>query len=348
MRARFVLLALAACLCCWACAGPRVVDTPESTSPYDQIPPAAAAEFQAARQRFTQGDVAIARATFERLVETWPDSVVVGIWWQECEAALDDVEELRRRSEEKAQNRPSVASEVLAARAQTDPAGAEVWLARAEARDPGCVWVHYGRAFRAAGESRFEPAREALQRALASDPGHLASRRLEAWILARDGATDEARARLAGWVARAASDPRVLPVQLAEARLDLALLELSSGEPSRAEDQLEELDAALVPAWRFHAARACTRQASGDLEGARADIEAARALAPSELLPAVQDALFHDDFDADPARARAAWTAVREMAASHDDLSAAFETLRARVRLERLERRAANAAGSTP
>jgi len=329
-----------------ACSGPRVVDTPESTSVYDRIPPAAAAEFAAARQRFTQGEVAIARATFERLVETWPDSVVIGIWWQECEAALDDVDELRRRSEEKATNRPSVASEVLAARAQTDPEAAEVWLARAEARDPTCVWVHYARAFRAAGESRYESARQALERALDSDPGHLASRRLEAWILARDGATDEARARLAGWVARAASDWRVFPAQLAEAQLDLALLELSGGEPSRAADQLEELDASLVPAWRFHAARACTRQARGDLEGAREDLEKARALAPSELLPAVQDALFHDDFVADPERARAAWTAVREMAASKDDLAAAFETLRARVRLERLERRAPEPATS--
>jgi hypothetical protein len=68
------------------------------------------------------------------------------------------------------------------------------------------------------------------------------------------------------------------------------------------------------------------------------------------LLPAVQAALFHEDFAGEPERARAAWTAVREMAASHDELSAAFETLRARVRLERIERRTPHegAAGAKP
>lgn len=329
-----------------ACTMTTAIPVPESTSPYDRMPTGAAPEFRAARERYLAGDLAQARAGFERLLDASPDTIPYGIWWQECEAALSDADTLRRLAEERAVLRPSLGSEILAARAQTDPLAAETWIARAEARDPDCVWVHHARAWLAARDGRLDEARLALERALAADPGHLPARRLEVRMLARDGSTEAARLRLSGWVARAANDPFVLPADLAEARLDLALLALGAQEVDDAEEALEDLDPEIVEPWRYAAARACVAREQGDLVAARRHVEDARALAPREVLPAVQEALLFDDHEHDPFRARAAWTVVRELASQADDLSSAFETLRARIRLERLDAAATATAGS--
>ncbi|MBL8693991.1 MAG: tetratricopeptide repeat protein [Planctomycetes bacterium] len=321
----------------------RVVEVPEGRSPYDRVPDALMADFRAARERFVRGDHAPARAGFERLLVRAPDVMPFGVWWQESEAWLSDPQTLRRRSEERAVLAPGVVSELLAARAQTDSAAAEAWLARAEARDPDCVWVHHARAFLALRDGRIDEARLALERALASDPGHLPARRLEVRILVRDGATEAARMRLSGWLERAASDPRVLPGEVAEARLDAALLALATDDIGRAEHELDLLDPEQVEAWRLAALRACVARERGDVAGARRYVDAARAQAPREILPAVQEALLFDEGGRDPFRARAAWVVVRELAAGSDDLAGAFETLRARVRLERIDRQAAAA-----
>lgn len=323
------------------CSVSRVIAVPIDSSVYDRLPPGSLTEFREAREQFQAGDMAQARAAFERLLDASPDTVPFGVWWQECEAALSDPDTLRRRSEERAALRPGVGSEILAARAQTDPIAAESWIARAEARDPDCVWVHYARAFLAARDGRLDEARLALERALAADPGHMPARRLEVRMLTRDGSSEAAGMRLRGWVARALEDPRVLPGELAEARLDLALLSIGAEDLGDAEDELEGLDPQYVEAWRYSAARACLARERGDLAAARRHVEAARALAPREVLPAVQEALLFDDHDRDPYRARAAWTVVRELAAESDEFSSAFETLRARVRLERLDAAAA-------
>jgi Tfp pilus assembly protein PilF len=349
LAARFAtaaLPALLAALCAVGCAGSRVIPVPEGVSPYDRIPDASVADFRAARERFLAGDMAQARARFERLLDAAPDIVPFGVWWQECEASLADPQTLRRRSEERATLRPGVGSEILAARAQTDRAAAETWLARAAERDPACVWVYYARAALAARDGRPDVSRVELEHALALDPGHMPSRRLEIDMLARDGSSDAARIRLTGWVARAGSDPRVLPADLAGARLDLALLALGAQDVDSAADQLEELDPRFLESWRYAAVRAVVAEEEGDLEAARRHIDEARALAPREILPAVQEALLFDDLERDPFRARAAWTVVRELAAESDELSSAFETLRARVRLERLDRAAADPAAT--
>lgn len=330
-----------------ACSISRVVVVPPDTSVYDVLPIGTEAEFRAARESFLAGDAAQARAGFERLLDASPDVVPFGVWWQESEALLSDPDTLRRRSEDRATLHPSVGGEILAARAQLDPVAAETWIARAEARDPDCVWVHHARAYLAAREGRLDEARVALERALAADPGHLPARRLEVRMLARDGSSDAALAHLAGWVARAAEDPRVLPTDLAEARLDLALLSIGAQEIDDAEDELAALDPQYVDAWRYSAARACVARERGDFAAARRHVEDARALAPREVLPAVQEALLFDDTEPDPFRARAAWTVVRELATQNADLSSAFETLRARVRLERLDA-AAEASSEAP
>lgn len=346
ITARRAVLA-AVCALGAGCTITTVIPVPEGTSTYDQIPAGLAAEFRAARVRFLAGDTAQARAGFERLMEAAPGTVPFGIWWQECEAELSDPDTLRRRSEEHTALHPGVAGDILAARAQADPIAAEIWIARAEVRDPDCVWVHHARAFLAARDGRLDEARLALERALAADPGHLPSRRLEVRMLARDGLSEAARMRLAGWVARAAEDPRVLPTDLAEARLDLALLSLGAEDPGDAEDQLDALDPQYVEAWRYSAARACVAQERGDLQAARRHVEDARALAPRQVLPAVQEALLFDDHERDPFRARAAWSVVRELAAQSDEFSSAFETLRARVRIERIDA-AAEAPAQSP
>jgi len=342
-RALFATLAPALFLAA-GCSISRVVSVPEATSAYDRLDGPARARFLDAREQFLAGDVAQARANFERLLDEAPDIVPFGIWWQECEAALGGVDALKFRSEERAVLRPGVGAELLAARAQDDEMSAQVWLARAEVRDPDCAWIHQARAFLAMREGHMDEARLALERALASDPGHLAARRLEVRLLVRDGATEAARMRLAGWIARAKNDPRVLPRDLADAQLDFALLSLGTLEVDDAELALGALDPQFVEPWRLAAAEACVAHERGDFVRARRRVEDARASAPREILPAVQEALLFDDAEPDPFRARAAWVAVRELAATSDDLLGAFETLRARVRIERIDRDAAAAA----
>ncbi len=331
-----------------SCVGTRVIPVPESTSVYDRVPDGSTTDFRAARAQYAAGDMAQARARFERLIDVWPDVVPFGVWWQECEVALTDPDSLRRRTEERATLHPGVGVEILAARAQSNPEAAEVWIARAEARDPACVWIPYARAFAAAREGEIDAARVQIARALTIDPGHLPTRRLEIDILERDGSSEAARIRLAGWVARAADDPRVLPTDLAGARLDLALLAIGAQDVDSAQEQLEELDARYVQAWRLAATRAVVAHEQGDVAAARKHVDAARALAPREILPAVQEALLFDDDAHDPFRARAAWTVVRELASESDELSSAFETLRARVRLERLDREGASPPSDAP
>jgi predicted Zn-dependent protease len=338
-----VRTAFVAALLGTACSMTRVVEMPESQSAHDRVPDARMADFRAARGQFLRGDLAQARAGFDRLLDREPGVVTFGIWWQEAQAGLAAPEELRRRSAERAELAPGVPLLVLAARAEPDPIAAEVWLARAEALDADCAWVHHARAFLAFREGRLDEARLALERALASDPGHLAARRLEIRVLARDGATEAARSRLAGWIERAAHDPRVLPRDLAEARLDQALLSIGAQDLADAEQALDELDPAWVEPWRLAAARAVLAQERGDLTAARRHVEDARARAPREILPAVQEALLFDEPGGDPYRARAAWIAVRDLAVQSSDLASAFEMLRARVRLGRLDRAAAAA-----
>ncbi len=342
------IAALAAALCLAACGAPRARDIPDEAERSSSVPATAWSVFLEARAKLLAGDAAGARGLLQPLLADHPDSVAIGRWWQEAEAAAGDEAFLLEHSRELAEAAPSAATCVLAARAEKDPASASAWLDRGERLDPDNPWVHHARAVLAARAGEHVAARRALARALAADPGHRQSLRLEAWFLARDGELEKARALLAGWLGRAADDPRLLPALVEEARLDLALLELQTGEPAEAEDLLAAVDRAHVAPWRFRAARAAVRQATGDTLGALEDARAAREAAPQELLPWVQEALLQEEHLGAPELALPAWQAARALAGARDDLPSTFETLRARVHIERLTGAAAKAAAEQP
>jgi tetratricopeptide (TPR) repeat protein len=132
----------------------------------------------------------------------------------------------------------------------------------------------------------------------------------------------------------------VPPALVAGAQLDLALIDLAAGELGDAEDALDAIDPAWIEPWRLHTARAALLHAGGEHERALAEARAARASAPEEVLPVVQEAFLLEDHLGDPAGAALAWARARELAGEREDLAAALEIVRARVRIERLERAA--------
>ena len=76
---------------------------------------------------------------------------------------------------------PTVVTEVLRARAETDLRAAATQLERAIELDPTCAWAHYGLSHVLLGDrsrvDRWSGARQSLARALELDPGHVRARR---------------------------------------------------------------------------------------------------------------------------------------------------------------------------
>src|SRR5205814_6257323 len=123
-----------------ACGGPNVTPIPITSSRFDALPDPGIAAFTAARARFDAGEIAAARAAFERLAAQDPDNVIVGAWLQECELDLAASEgttprAIAERWAAAASLHPSAASLVLAARVEPDPKSAVALLEKAEALD---------------------------------------------------------------------------------------------------------------------------------------------------------------------------------------------------------------------
>jgi tetratricopeptide (TPR) repeat protein len=338
-----VLLALA------ACGGPNVTPIPDTTSRFDALAEPEIAPFAAARARFDAGEIAAARAAFERLSKQDPENVIVGAWLQECEIGLAASESTTTRAIAErwaaaARLHPSAASLVLAARVDPDPKSAAALLEKAETLDKSCAWVFYGRAFLAAQAGDYAEARKWVARSVQADPGHLWTRWLEAWILARSGTVEEGIAALLAWLDRARDDARVESRLVHEADLDLALLWVLDDEPDKARKALESVDVLKVDAVRRLEAAACVEQALHDVKRALAAAEAAGRVAPGELLPALQVAILHDEWLDDPVAAEADWTRVLKMARASSELSAVLQRTRASVRLERFAARRAQSA----
>jgi tetratricopeptide (TPR) repeat protein len=247
-------------------------------------------------------------------------------------------QELTDRYASAAAASPTVTRLVLAARLEPDDAKARAWLDRAGELDPRCAWVHYGRAWLAAKRSAWDDVRQALQYAEECDAGHMPTRWLSAWMLARGGRVAQAISAFETWVAKAEEDPRVDARLLLEARLDLAILYVLDGDAGRAQSVIEGLDPSHPTTAREELIVAAAAQAEEQLDVALAAARRAAELAPGEILPLVQQALLAELWLDDPAAAEVAWTQVLAISRNAPDVSSLLERMRARVRLERHRR----------
>lgn len=333
---------------CWS-AGVRSI--PDTHTPYDSLATAELRTFADARAEFDAARFDAARGLFARILAEHPDSIVAGAWLQECEVALataptpktpspdgaSPLDTLRAQYAARANETPTAASCVLAARLAADDETARKFLDRAAQLDPNCVWVPYARAFLAARSSSWDEVRRQLARARAADPGHMPTRWLECWMLARSGRTDEAGTSLETWIEKARGDVRVAKKLVLEARIDLALLRVLDGDARGAQALLDALEREGRNGARERLVEAAAEESLGDRKRALAAAQAAAELAPRELLPVVQQALLYELWLDDPAAAEAAWTNVLALSKNSPELSSMLERVRARVFLERHE-----------
>lgn len=349
MRRRACALAACAALAliasCWTSAARGL---PRTHTRYDGLDDLAERELRDARTKIEAGRLEEARVALAALVERYPENIVLGTWLQEAEidaisagapstgdtSALD---ELRARYAKLASERASVASLVLAARLESDETRAEALLARAESVDARCVWVPYARAFLAARRGAWDEVRKQLTKAEALDPGHLPTRWLSCWMLARGGKVREAITSLDTWLGRAREDVRVDDRLVLEAELDLSVLRVLDGDARGARALLDDLESRGVLGAREQMVEAATREALGDPQGALSAAKTAEELAPGEILPVVQQALLSELWLDDPAAAETAWTRVLALSKNSAELSSMLERVRARARLERYQ-----------
>lgn len=366
MRATPSAMSVVRALCLWsvlcvcACGSPGLRRIPESRSRYDTLAPPERVRFDSARRDMDAGRIAAARSELEALFGEHPDSLIVGVWLQECELSIatasvvdplrakasgdaatgeivPEVEALRQRYRRAAEASPSVVRLVLAARLEPDVPAAMLLLDRAEELDADCAWVHYGRAYLAARVDDWAQARVWIARAREADAGHLPTRWLEAWMLAQGGNVADAIGALEAWLARAQGDSRVDVRLVRAAELDLAVLSVLDGDPKRAQKILATLGDGAPDAGRRLAAVAAAEQALGNYVDALAAARYSEAVGPGEILPVVQQALLYDTWLHDPVAAEAAWTRVLAISRASPDLGKLLELMRARVRLERFE-----------
>lgn len=243
---------------------------------------------------------------------------------------------LRQRYRSAAEERPSVARFVLAARLEDDELAADLLLGRAQGIDPRCAWVHYARAWFAARANRWPEVKSEIAIAKEADPGHMPTRWLEAWMLARGGEVREAISVLEGWLDKARGDLRLDTRMVREAELDLALLSILVGDPQQAREILDGLADGEVDPGRKWTAIAPTEQALDHEREALAAAQRAETNAPGEILPVVQQALLYESWLGQPEAAEAAWTRALALARGSSDLGALLERVRARVHVERL------------
>jgi predicted Zn-dependent protease len=356
-----------ALFCAAACWSTPVQHIPDSASVYDVPPPEPSLRFDAARRSQEAGHLDVARPILAELAREYPENLYVGIWLQELEVAavlegaepatpsaapapparsapakaagsLRDprLDALRQRYRQEAEARPSVARWVLAARLESDDLAANLLLDRAQALDPRCAWTHYAKAWIAAGASRWPEVKAEIAAAKEADPGHMPTRWLDAWMLARGGGVREAISALQGWIEKADGDLRLDPRRVREAQVDLALLSVLDADPKRAREILEGLGDGEVDPGRKWAAVAPTEQALDDEHEALAAAIRAEHAAPGEILPVVQQAILYESWLDDPGAAEAAWTRALALARGSSDLGALLERVRARVHVERL------------
>ncbi len=333
--------------------------------PYDRVPGAWRDQLQEARFRAERGDPAGARALLEPLARARPKAIPVAVFLQEVELALleqggrfeglavrggeDARAALARHYEARAQAAPTAEAWILAARLAQDGERALELLAQAQALDPACSWVHYGRAWWFHALRRFREAREEVRAVQRANAGHLPTLRLHAAMLAGVGEFDDAAGALEAWLDRTADDPLYAPFERADALLDLAALAVLRERPKKALDLLEKLDPrALRNPSRAEEVRAAAHETRGEYAEALAAVHRANRLSPREILPLVQEAMLLSGAG-DLAGEKAVWERLLErtedLGPSVDPRNPAaidFESLLFRVqahaRIERIER----------
>ncbi len=346
-----------------ACGATRAYTS--DPGPYDRVPDGWAGTLREARQRFDRGDPARARELLEPLAREHPRILPVRILLQEVELALLEregrlgelgpvvpgqvVAVLAERYAAEAAARPAPEGLVLAARLAEDGNSALELLAGAEALDPSCVWVNYGRAWWLQASLRFREAREEVRKALRRDGGHLPTLRLHAAMLAGSGEFDEAFGALETWLERTADDPLHSSRDRADALLDLAALEVLRERPKQALELLEKLDPrALRDPARAEEVRAAALEARGEYADALGAVHRANRLAPREALPLVQEAMLLSSVG-DLAGEKAVWERLLERTRARTpatdprnptgiDFEALLFRVQAHARIERIER----------
>lgn len=341
-----------------ACGGRRQSWSPSAAGPFDALPAEDGIRFRGACSSLERGEALEARTVLADIAERHPDNVPVGIWLQEAQLAAgglvlpehpsprgdgataddDPLARLRARYLEAAEAAPSSARYVLAARLEPDVSAATELLDRALALDPRCAWAHYGKAFLAMRSKSWHAARESIARALEVDPGHLRARRLQAVMLARGGALDDAIEALEAWIDYAGTDPTIERSLVAETQVDLALLLIVSGESDRARRVLDGVHGSGRVDGRRYATLAACEQAREEWRMALDAAEQAEALEPGDPLPIVQQALLYEYWLDDSQAATDAWRRVIEASSDEASLAALLQRTRARVRVERAER----------
>jgi tetratricopeptide (TPR) repeat protein len=334
-----VLAALAACVLC-ACSSSSIdVDQYEAPpSKYDVLPKAGVESAREARAKLAAGDQGGARALVAELVAAHPEHVALAIWLQELDfaaAPADGKIAVANAARELATREPTVAHLLLAARLEPDELKARATLEQALALDRDCAWTHYALAHLDAKQSRWPQAQRGVARAVQVDPGNLAARRLEAAILARNGARSDAISALRAWLEVTRDNPLVDSATRVMAELDLAQLQLLEGNEPAAREVLLGLASDPTDSVRRDCLLAAVEQALGHPDRALNAARAAEARDPQASLPLEQQAILQEHALSDPAAARRAWERVLELARKSSDLGALILSLQARVALER-------------
>jgi len=257
---------------------------------------------------------------------------------------------LRKRYARRAEASGSVAQLVLAARVESDALAALNLLDRALVLDPLCAWAHYGRAHALlqmrSMARRWSSAQEALDAALEADPSHLRARRLQAWMLAQEGAVSQGALALQVWLEQTRDDPRFSRRERREAELDLALLFILDGAGSKARHLLTALEGEPVGRGRRLALLAVAEHVMGDFGAALDAARRAEGALDDELLPIVQQAILYEYWLEDLEAADRQWEDVIERAVGQGDMAQVLQSFRARVILERRAAARARAIGS--
>ncbi len=331
--------------------------------PYDLVPNEVHDQLVAARQAFEAGRYEEARTLVAVLAQDLPRCLPVRTFAQDAELA-----ELEHRATQhepahvllaevyrrQADAKPSPEGYVLAARVETDGDEALKLLDQALALDPSCVWARYGKAHWNARLRRFPAAREELKEAFRLDGGHLPTMRLHAWLLSNAGETEPAADCLETWLERTEGDPLTDPRIRAEAWVDLAALQVLSGEPREALSLLERVDRkALVEPARAELVGGAAWRDAGEEVLAMAAARRARSLEKDELLSLVYQALLFGA-EGKAMQERTAWQWVLEELSARRaaranapvefdesaplDLREVLVQLQAQARIERLDR----------